>query len=246
MPDWHMPEWHLAGSRVLPDPEAVARAAADAIAAAITGAVAARGEAHVALAGGTTPQRAHALLAGRAELPWERVSLYFGDERCVPPDHPDSNHLAAAGSLLDPLAGRLDPARVHRMRGEDPDRDAAARDADADLPDRLDLLVLGLGPDGHTASLFPGSDALDEAVRRVVPVFGPKPPPWRLTITPPVIAAARAVLVLATGAAKADAARRALTDPFDPRATPAALARGGTWLLDAPAARLLPRSEIRT
>ena len=221
----------MAGDRIVrPDAEAVARGAADAIAQAVS---ASEGEFHLALAGGTTPKRTYELLAG-LPVAWERVHLWFGDERCVPPDHVDSNYAMVRAALL----GRAPVAasHVHRMRAEDPDRDAAARDYERDLPARLDLLLLGLGPDGHTASLFPGSATLREAVRRVVAVVGPKPPPERLTITPPVIATARRVVVLATGAEKAAAVRLALTDDCDPWDCPARLLRDAEWHLDRAAA----------
>ena len=220
---------------MLADAEAVARAAAAAIERAVLAAVEARGRCDLALAGGSTPRRAYELLAARP-LPWPQLHLWFGDERCVPPDHPDSNFgMASAALAAVPIA----PASFHRMRGEEPDRERAARDYERELPAALDLLLLGIGPDGHTASLFPGSPAVAETARRVVPVIAPKPPPQRLTITPPVIESAREVLVLAVGAEKADAARRALRDEVEPAACPARLLRGATWLLDrAAAARL--------
>jgi 6-phosphogluconolactonase len=103
----------------------------------------------------------------------------------------------------------------------------------------LDVVVLGIGEDAHTASLFPGAAALDEAVRRVLPVVGPKPPPQRLTLTAPVLRAARLCLMLASGAGKADAVKRALLDPIDVKAVPSQLARQGVWFLDPAAAAAL-------
>jgi len=227
----------MAGDRfVRPDAEAVARGAAEAIALAISRA---EGEFHLALAGGTTPKRTYELLVGLS-VAWERVHLWFGDERCVPPDHVDSNYAMVRAALLEraPVAA----SHVHRMRAEDPDRDATARDYEHGLPPALDLLLLGLRPDGHTASLFPGSVALRETVRRVVPVVGPKPPPNRLTITPPVIAAARRVVVLATGAEKVGAVRLALTGEVDPFDCPARLLRAAEWHLDRAAASEIEES----
>lgn len=195
-------------------------------------------EISLALAGGSTPRALHEKLARLPDLPWERVAVYFGDERCVPPEHPDSNYRMARESLLDrvPIAAE----RVHRMRGEWPDREAAARAYEAELPAALDVLVLGIGEDGHTASLFPGAAALSERERRVLPVTGPKPPPERLSITPPVIAAARHVVVLASGSGKSEPVARALSGPWDPLGTPAQLARDGLWILDRAAASAAP------
>ena len=223
----------MSGRRsVEPDAEAVARAAAEAIAQAILAAADAK-PFHLALAGGTTPKRVYELLGARP-LPWPRVQFWFGDERCVAPDDPASNYAMARAALLE----RAQPpaANVHRMRGELADRDAAAREYEAALPPQLDLLLLGIGPDGHTASLFPGSKALRERGRRVVAVTGPKPPPNRLTITPPVIAAAARVLVLATGAEKATAVRCAFASDTDPIECPARLLRDAEWHLDRAAA----------
>ncbi|MBM4014561.1 MAG: 6-phosphogluconolactonase, partial [Planctomycetes bacterium] len=153
---------------IVADAAALAGVAAERIAAAIVAAVAARGRADVALAGGNTPRRAYELLAARrapdgASLPWSQVHLYWGDERCVPPDHPDSNFGAARAALIDRVA--LPPANVHRLRADAPDPAAAALEYERELPPALDLLLLGMGPDGHTASLFPGAAALQEASR---------------------------------------------------------------------------------
>ncbi|HEY4106674.1 MAG TPA: 6-phosphogluconolactonase, partial [Polyangiaceae bacterium] len=119
------------------------------------------------------------------------------------------------------------------------DRDAIARSYEALLPERFSIMVLGIGEDGHTASLFPGSPALEERARRFLPVLGPKPPPERFSVTPPVIEAARRTIMLATGTAKAEAVARALRATLDIRSTPSALARGGLWLLDHAAAAAL-------
>ena len=197
-------------------------------------------EISLALAGGSTPRALHAELALLPDLPWDRVAIYFGDERCVPPDHRDSNYRMARESLLDRVP--IDPARVHRMRGESLDRDAAARDYEAKLPAALDVLVLGIGEDGHTASLFPGAPSLSEVERRVLPVIGPKPPPERLTITPAVIAAARHVVVLASGRGKCEPVARAIEGTSSPLETPAQLARDALWILDQDAASALRNS----
>jgi 6-phosphogluconolactonase len=165
------------------------------------------------------------------------VEIYFADERCVPPDDPASNYRMTRETLLDLLPSA--PARVHRMEGERSDRDAAARAYEDHLPVRLDLLVLGLGADGHIASLFPGSPSLAESHRRILAVTAPKPPPERLTITPPVVRAARLTVGLVSGAAKAEALARVLDGAGDSEGTPGRLAREGLWLVDTAAASRL-------
>jgi 6-phosphogluconolactonase len=185
------------------------------------------------LAGGSTPEPAYRRLASADLAPpvaWSAVSIYFGDERCVPPEDPESNYGMVKRVLLDALAAP--PAAVHRMRGEDPDPARAAAAYAALLPEHVDVLVLGMGADGHTASLFPGSPALAEERRRVMAVTGPKPPARRLTITPPVIRAARAIIVLVAGAEKAAVAARVLGPEGAGADLPAALARHGIWILD--------------
>jgi 6-phosphogluconolactonase len=190
----------------------------------------------LALAGGSTPRPVYERLA--AELPdgdrWSRIDVFFGDERCVPPGDPASNYRMAQEALLDrvPVAA----SQVHRMEGERPDHDEAASAYEAVLPDRLDLLVLGLGVDGHTASLFPGASSLAETRRRVLAVRAPRPPLDRLTITPPVILDAWLTLVLVAGADKADALARAIGSPYAPGRTPGQLARDGLWIADTAAA----------
>lgn len=192
----------------------------------------------LALTGGSTPVPVYEWLAAEGRADWSRVSFYFGDERCVAPDDPASNYGMARRTLLAPLG--VPPARVHRMRAERPEPSASAAAYAALLPAPLDVLLLGIGADAHTASLFPGSPALEET-RRVVAVEAPAEPPCRLTITPPVIAAARRLLVLATGERKASAVRRALEGEEEARGCPARLARHGTWLLDTAAASELAR-----
>ncbi len=212
-------------------------AAAPMVAAAIREAVAQRGVCSVALAGGNTPRAIHAELATIPDVPWRHVRIYFGDERCVAPDHPDSNYRMALESLLQPLG--IPAEHVFRMEADDPDRDAAAARYTASLPDRLDIVMLGMGPDGHTASLFPGFPALRET-RPCVPVGNsPKPPPWRLSLTPPPLQAAREVFVFVYGEDKAPKVKEALEGPMDLDAVPIQVARDGTWFLDVGAASLL-------
>lgn len=202
---------------VAEDPEAVGRAGAERIAAAIAEAKAERGVAHVALAGGRTPVRTYELLPAMVE-DWGDVHLWFGDERCVPLDDPDSNHALVAQTLL---ADPLDPApQLHPVTGADSDPAAAAaayerllRATVGSNPPILDVALLGLGEDGHTASLFPDDPVLEECKRLCVPVHGAKPPFERITLTLPVLRSARQVVVLAEGAGKAWAVGATLAGP---------------------------------
>ena len=179
------------------------------------------------------------------DLDWDRVLVFFGDERAVAPDDPASNARLARDLWLDRAPIPL--ANVHRMRAEGEDLDAAARAYERVLldvlgdPPRLDLALLGMGPDGHVCSLFPGHPALDETERYVLPVLdAPKPPPRRVTLTLLALARARTVVLAAFGAAKAEAVRSALDDPAS--TLPAARALRGAArafaLLDPAAARV--------
>lgn len=227
---------------VVPDARSLARRAAERIVEIVRAAVAERGRCAVALAGGATPRATYEVLgtsALAAAVPWDAVSWYFGDERAVAPDHPESNYRAATEALFANRPEALE--RVYRMPAEAALLELAARAYGELLPDPLDLILLGLGEDGHTASLFPGSAVLGERSARVAVVTGPKPPNPRLTVTPPVIETARAVLVLVSGAGKAEALARALEGPLDVTAVPAQLARRGTWIVDAAAAAGLGR-----
>ncbi|HEY3254119.1 MAG TPA: 6-phosphogluconolactonase, partial [Polyangiaceae bacterium] len=219
------------------DSNQLAKLAAERIAEALKKAISAHSAVSLGLAGGTTPRAAYEALAKIPGIDWSKVSVYFGDERAVPPTHPDSNFAMAQAALFDRVP--LPAANIQRIAAENPDQDAAARAYEALLPARISVLVLGIGEDGHTASLFPGSPALNERTRRVLPVIGPKPPPQRLTITPPVIESAGLCIVIANGPGKAEPVRRALKDPLDIQTTPSGLARNGLWLLDHAAAALL-------
>lgn len=195
-----------------------------------------RGAASIALAGGKTPEAMHRELA-RLPLPWHAVAVYFGDERAVPPEHPDSNYGMARTTLLELVA----PSEVHRMEAERADRERAAEDYAALLPEELDVIVLGIGTDGHTASLFPGTDWTQPLGRRVIPTVAPVAPRDRMSVTPEVLARARDVLVMASGAAKARAVHAALEGPYEPARVPAQMVRNATWLLDAAAAAQLEK-----
>lgn len=220
---------------VHPDAEAAAQAAASILAEQIAAARAARGVAHVSLAGGNTPRRAYELLGPLLGDP-AIVEWWFGDERCVPADDPDSNFRLVSESLLRSAA--IPSERVHRIAGELVPQDAARAyetrlrqcvPAGADGVPVLDVAFLGLGEDGHTASLFPGEPSLDIRDRLVVPVVAVKPPPNRITLTLPVFRAARSVVILTTGTGKKDAVARLLAGP-DPR-TPASLLDPATLTL---------------
>lgn len=220
-------------------PAAFGSLAARRLAAEIRGVLQSRERCSLALSGGSTPTPVYRQLA--TELPegelWGRLDIYFADERCVPPADPASNYRMAKESLLDLLP--VPSPRVHRMEGERPDHDKAARAYEAILPRRLDLLVLGLGADGHTASLFPGAPSLAESRRRILPVTAPEPPRDRLTVTPPVIRDARLTVGLVAGADKATALARVIDGPWDPNRTPGQLARAGLWIVDSAAAARL-------
>ena len=173
----------------------------------------------VALAGGNTPRLLYQTLARppwREAVPWERVEVFFGDERCVPPDHPDSNYRMAREALLDRVP--IPEARRHRMAGEENPQQAAARYArllETTLPREegvpvLDLALLGLGTDGHIASLFPDTPALDVCDRWTVAVWVEKLQAWRLTLTYPVFEHARHLWILVTGANKREIVDRVL------------------------------------
>jgi 6-phosphogluconolactonase len=207
---------------VLDTPEEVAAAAAADIAGALRA-----GSRTLVLAGGTTPRRCYELLA-RLEVEWGRVTVLFGDERCVPPDHPDSNYRMAREALLDQVA----PATVHRIPGELGPEEAAAAYAEvvAGLAP-LDVVVLGVGEDGHTASLFPGDTALEAKGWAVGVRNSPKPPPERVTLTLQALRGARRVLILATGAGKAQAVSMAKRQEV-----PSGMIAGAQWLLDRAAA----------
>ena len=174
---------------VAAEPAELVRRAAGWLALEVTRAIAERGRCALSLPGGRTPEPVYRELAAGSSVDWTRVDVFFGDERAVPPDHPDSNYRMVHAALLSRVP--IPVAQVHRMEAERTDRESAAREYERLLPPRLDVLLLGMGADGHTASLFPGAAALDERQRRVVAVVGAKPPAERLTITPPVIEDAR-------------------------------------------------------
>lgn len=243
-----------------PTAEDLTIAAANRFAASAAMAIAAHGAFFVALSGGSTPRALYAMLASplfSSRIAWDRVVLLWGDERCVAPDDPQSNYRMACEALIDHVALRAE--NVHRMRGEDSpavaaeqyERDlrtlfatptGAPRDADGA---RFDLVLLGLGANGHTASLFPRMRAVHEHTQWVMAEDVSAAERWRVTLTPVVINAAREVLFLVEGAEKAPALRRVLYGARDIDELPAqaiAPAADGTlrWMVDAAAAADLP------
>ena len=196
-------------------------------------AIAQQGVFRVALSGGSTPRLLHARLVSRfrRRIAWEAVRFFFGDERCVPPDSDRSNYQMARETLLDPL--RIPTENVFRMKGEEESGRAAeeyrgvlSREFPGEALPRFDLVFLGMGPDGHTASLFPGSRALALSRRPVAANWVPKLSEWRLTLTYPALNAARRIVFLVTGEEKRPAAERIFK-------------RRKGWL-DLPAARVRP------
>jgi 6-phosphogluconolactonase len=220
---------------VLADTGEVARTAAAREAEAGQRAIAERGAFRIGLSGGRTPGRLYQLLAFGAggTLDWGRVVILFADERAVPPSHRDSNYRLVYDTLIEPL--RLPGSQVHRMRGDADELEAAAREYEPLLAEPIDLLLLGIGEDGHTASVFPHSPLFDSNSRVAAVLDAPKPPARRLTLTPKAIGEARELIVLATGPDKAAATATALREDGDVRECPARLARRAEWLLDADA-----------
>jgi 6-phosphogluconolactonase len=222
----------------------VAREASLRIARTLRNAIGKNGRAAVALSGGNTPREAYALLAKESGVDWSKIHVFWVDERAVPPADDRSNYRWAKATLLDPAG--LAPERVHRMPGEASDREAAARDyektirehveLDGDGVPAFDAVVLGVGEDGHTASLFPGESTVDVHDRLVVAVGGKGAREPRLTLTPLAIEHARHVLILAVGAGKRPALERVWAAQGNVHETPARVVRGCrgtvTWLID--------------
>jgi 6-phosphogluconolactonase len=238
---------------VFRDPSALAQGAAEHIVARGAEAIAARGRFLLTLAGGSTPKAAYETLASDAyarRLDWSRVHVLWGDERCVPPGDSQSNYRMAREALLDRVPIPSD--NIHRMRGEDdPEQAAAAYElllrellhdpGGPDLADTgLDLVLLGMGNDGHTASLFPGGRAVRERVRWVVAEYGAAVAMWRITLTPVVINAAKDVVFVVSGPGKAARLHDVIDGPHTPDLLPAQVVEPVqgrlTWLVDEAAA----------
>lgn len=244
--------------QILADPTAIARAAAEEFTRRAVAAVRERGRFTVALAGGSTPKALYGLLATepafRERVPWDQTFLFFGDERHVGPEDKDANYRMAREAMLDRLVpGSLPVENVRRVPAENPDPYAAAAEYAAGLENffgggglpRFDLILLGMGDNAHCASLFPGTSALRESDRLVAAVWVDTLSTYRLTLTPPVLRGAAAVLFLVGGAGKAEAVRAVLEGAPEPDRYPSQgiTAHDGEtiWLLDQAAAGKLAK-----
>jgi len=239
---------------VLTTAEQLAQTAAERVNAIIGRAVAQRGVSSVVLAGGETPRRLYQILAVEPKserIDWQSVHLFFGDERMVPPDDPASNYGMVHRELLSRVP--VPVGHIHRIRGERPPVDAAV-EYEAELAEffggmlpRFDLVILGVGEDGHTASVFPHTAAVSEQTRNVLGYFVPQLNSWRVTLTLPVLLNASNVLFLAAGKRKAPIVREILGARVPAPELPASLIRpvNGTmhWMLDAEAASLIPHAS---
>ena len=246
--------------RILPDANAVAQTAAAEFVKLAREALQRKGTFMVALSGGSTPKTLYSLLAERTEkrvgpeIPWAQIHLFFGDERHVPPDHSDSNYRMANESMISKVP--IPTQNVHRVHAENKDAAAAAADYDKTLVKvfnisenqvpRFDLILLGMGPDGHTASLFPGSSGVQELSKRVVANWVPKFNSFRVTFTRPVLNNAAEVLLLVCGADKAPALSEVMGSG-DPNTYPVKYVQPDEgkliWLLDRAAAGRLDSSQ---
>jgi len=244
-----------------PDAEGLAQRAAQYFVEQAERAVGARGRARIAISGGSTPKAAFALLADpaepwRARMPWSKLDLWWVDERCVPPNDPDSNYRMTREAMLDHVP--LKPEQIHRIEGElEPEAAAARYESElrngfrlegVELP-RFDVVQLGMGPDGHTASLFPHTPALHELGRLAVANHVEAKESWRVTLTWPVINRGSQVFFLIGGEDKAQILKDVFMGPRDPERLPSQLIRpaGGilTLLLDRAAAALLPPPDAQ-
>ena len=243
--------------RILTNLEAIAKRAAQEFVQAATSTVSARGSFSVALAGGSTPKALYSLLVGdaglRAQLPWDKMHLYFGDERSVGPDHADSNFRMATEAMISKSS--LKPEQVTRIKGEYKDTAKAAQEyeqalrasfklADGQFP-RFDLVLLGMGNEGHTLSLFPGTKALHETKRIVVRNWIGKLCTERITLTAPAVNQAAQVIFMVTGADKACALKSVLEGPYEPEQLPAQMIQPQSgkllWLVDTAAVSMLTK-----
>jgi len=243
--------------RIVPDPPALFQAAAHEFASCAIARVKAAGRFTVALAGGSTPKSFYSLLAknDRDRLPWNKLFFFWGDERHVPPDHPESNYRMAFESLLSKVP--VPAGNAFRIPAENPDANQAAAAYEQTLRDffespagtfpRFDLILLGMGPDGHTASLFPGTNALKEKSRLVVANWVEKFKTDRITLTLPVLNQAAAVMFVVSGQDKAEALKEVLEGTQAPELYPSKLVHPANgdlvWLVDQAAASTLSKKS---
>ncbi len=234
--------------RVFQSPTEVARAASELIVESAASAIQTRRCFHFCLSGGSTPKPTYSLLAAtdREKIRWSQVRIYFGDERCVPPDHPDSNYKMASDTFLTSVP--ILPNQVHRIPAELDAPTAALQYEQAIRSVRFDLVLLGLGTDSHTASLFPNSEALLACDRLCIPIHLSQPGTDRITLTFPVFNRSRRILFLVTGPEKAEALRSIHDDPIDIPRRPAQGIRSINgdviWLVDREAASALQKNTV--
>ena len=246
---------------IVEDAASLARTAADLVVKSAQEAVAARGRFTVALSGGSTPKALYTLLVNDARLlatmPWDKTYFFFGDERHVPPDHKDSNFGMAQAAMFGPVKTSAD--RIFRMKGETQPAEDAAKEYESDLRrffqlqdgafPVFDFMMLGMGPEGHTASLFPGTKALTETQRLVVSNWVGKVYSQRITMTAPVFDHALAVVVMAAGDEKAPVLKAVLEGPYEPDQLPIQLIRPKSgrllYLVDKTAARMLAPEKTK-
>jgi 6-phosphogluconolactonase len=246
--------------KILTDANAIAQTAAVLFLEAAQEAVREKGSFSVALAGGSTPKALYGLLASspllQAKVPWSKIQFFFGDERHVPPDDAESNYRMAKEAMLDKAS--VDPKQVHRIHAENPNAAEAAAQYEAELREcfqlkagqlpRFDLILLGMGPEGHVASLFPGTKAMNEERRLVVSNWVGKFFTDRITMTLPVLNNAARIIFMAHGAEKALALKGVLEGPYEPDQLPSQAIRPTSgkllWLLDPTAAsKLAPQAK---
>jgi 6-phosphogluconolactonase len=241
--------------RILADANTIAQTAAAEFLQAAQEAIREKASFSVALAGGSTPKTLYGLLSSnpllQAKVPWSKIEFFFGDERHVPPDNAESNFRMASEAMLS--RAPVDPKQVHRIKGEKRNAAQAAEEYEQDLRTgfnlqdgqlpRFDLVLLGMGPEGHTASLFPGTKALKEERRLVVSNWVGKLYTDRITLTPPVLNNAARVIFMVHGEEKAPALKAVLEGPYEPEQLPAQLIRPKLgkvlWLVDPTAASML-------
>ncbi len=242
--------------KILPDPQSLARTAAEQFVEISNHAIHAHGTFSVALSGGTTPQLLYALLGSEPfseRVDWSKTHIFWGDERCVPPDNPESNYLKARQALLDHVP--VPEENIHRILAELPPEQAAADYEEtllrffsslADDEERaqasFDLILLGMGDDGHTASLFPGTDVIYEETRWVRALYADKLAAWRVTLTPAILNRAKHILFLVSGAGKSYTLQRVIYGSYHPERYPAQAIRTEKgdlmWMVDEAAASL--------